>query len=1260
MNISSRCFIFLVTCTALLLGFVSRADDKLPRIGPQTEKRFPPLRVPPHFKATLFACDPLVEYLSAVALGPRPGSVFVAVDYLTGLGTQTAHKDEIRLVEDTDGDGYADKATVFARGFNSIQGLTYHDGKLYVMHAPFLTVLEDTRGKGVADRRRDLLSGLGLTPEENPARLHCANGLVIGHDGWLYLALGDHGCKVRRPEGDQLVLNGGGILRCRPDGRDLHVFSTGLRNIYDVALDAELNVFVRDNENDGGDYMIRVCHSFFGADHGYPYLYSERPDEALPPLADMGRGSSAGGLCYLERQFPKSYRGQLFFCEWGRAVVTYAPRPAGSAFAPVKEVDFAAGAANDPYGFKPTDLVVERDGSLIVVDWADDQRPMRGRGRIYRIRYVGKEGGRPARPLARAASLKQCLARLDSDSSYERCRAQRLIAARGPEGSKVITKAITKHRLGRFGRLHAIWLLARGGGTAARDRLFAIAENDPDPGVRAQAVRALADLSDPVFARHRLDARQGDAAAASRLARLARRADPRVQLEVVIALARLRWAGTVAWLCQALDKPDAALAHAAMQAMRRVQDWPGVLSLLDRPTTDPLRVIAVRACADQAVPKVVDGLIARLRTESDARRRRAYADLLTRVARKPGPWVYWGYRSPPRSANTVAWERTTAIEDALDRVLADPDRSVRLAVMQRMEREKIPIRRPTLDRWLAEDRQPERVAALLAVLRDRPGADVRKLIAAVAKDPRHTPANRLAALDLLVQGLDVAAEKQLLELAEAVEDGPVLAAVLRHLGRRPRLEATTFLLARLQSPRAEVRAASLDALAARRTTAAAGKVVQLLGDPDGQVRRAAAAAAGQLRISSARVVLLKLTQDPEPAVRRASLDALRLLHEPRAVSVAVAALSDRATEATALECIGSLGGPEQADALIELAGRTPSAEVLAPVVRILTNWEGRPRLMPTHRRQLGRAIAELQGGSGMLLRWQVWGPVPAAQVDALLKEARSTSTGWQTRLAANGEAPIVLDSQGLKAGASWLASTDVRLPTPTTVQFLAAAGGTLRVWLNGRPVHHRNQPQVFRLDADRFPARLDRGTTRILVQVAAKAGPVQFHLRFRRTSSRAEHEQLTQAALTQPGDSERGRALFFNVEKTQCLKCHHLAGRGERIGPDLTGVGGRFSRIHLIESILEPSRAIAPSYQTWLIVFKDGRQLSGVKMAETEHALTLGDTEGKKHELKKSAIEEQRPLPQSTMPEGLEKRLTPEEFVDLIAFLASRKERKSP
>src|SRR5438128_10690398 len=167
----------LTAWCAALLSIAAGADDKPPQTGPDTEQRFPPLKLPPGFRATLFACDPLIEYPSAIAAGPKANSLFVAIDYLTGLGEEIVRRDEIRLLQDTDGDGYADKATVFAKGFNSIQGLAYHDGSVYVMHAPILTVLRDTKGTGVADDRRDLLAGLGLPPEKNRTRLHCANGV---------------------------------------------------------------------------------------------------------------------------------------------------------------------------------------------------------------------------------------------------------------------------------------------------------------------------------------------------------------------------------------------------------------------------------------------------------------------------------------------------------------------------------------------------------------------------------------------------------------------------------------------------------------------------------------------------------------------------------------------------------------------------------------------------------------------------------------------------------------------------------------------------------------------------------------------------------------------------------------------------------------------------------------------------------------------------------------------------------------------------
>ena len=129
-------------------------------------------------------------------------------------------------------------------------------------------------------------------------------------------------------------------LRCRPDGTRHHVFASGLRNIYDVALDHELSVFVRDNENDGGTYKNRIYQSFHGTDHGYSCLYYEHPNETCLPVADVGLGSSAGGTVYLEQTLPKAFHGHLIFAQWGKAVMNYPPVRNSVSFATRKEAEF--------------------------------------------------------------------------------------------------------------------------------------------------------------------------------------------------------------------------------------------------------------------------------------------------------------------------------------------------------------------------------------------------------------------------------------------------------------------------------------------------------------------------------------------------------------------------------------------------------------------------------------------------------------------------------------------------------------------------------------------------------------------------------------------------------------------------------------------------------------------------------------------------------------------------------------------------------
>jgi putative heme-binding domain-containing protein len=102
-------------------------------------------------------------------------------------------------------------------------------------------------------------------------------------------------------------------------------------------------------------------------------------------------------------------------------------------------------------------------------------------------------------------------------------------------------------------------------------------------------------------------------------------------------------------------------------------------------------------------------------------------------------------------------------------------------------------------------------------------------------------------------------------------------------------------------------------------------------------------------------------------------------------------------------------------------------------------------------------------------------------------------------------------------------------------------------------------------------------------------------------------------------------------------------------------LGGRFSRAYIIESILEPSRTVSPSFESTSVTLHSGQVLAGIVTAQTEASITLVDGEGKKHVLARSAIEETKKHPGSAMPDGLEKRLTEAEFVDLVSYLAGLK-----
>jgi putative heme-binding domain-containing protein len=474
------------------------------------------------------------------------------------------------------------------------------------------------------------------------------------------------------------------------------------------------------------------------------------------------------------------------------------------------------------------------------------------------------------------------------------------------------------------------------------------------------------------------------------------------------------------------------------------------------------------------------------------------------------------------------------------------------------------------------------------------------------------------------------------------------------LGEYPQLSAVPLLVRKLDSSDAAVRAAAIESLGNLRAAEGRVPLLKRLQDSEAMVRRAAAEAAGKLGLNEATEPLLKLMADKDARVRQASLNALRLLRDPRAVPLAEAALHERALEQTALETLKDLGRLENVDAIVDHAKRNPSAEVVAAVVRVLTTWRERAGITAALRADLDLAVAQIHGESGIPVRWQSPGPFrPLIEQRPVFGLAPLEG---RVLFADGMEARVVLAPKADGANGIWFAHTDVAVDTPTSVEFLASSRGSLQVWLNGKPIYERAKSRSYETDSDRFAGKLDKGINRLLVHTSSANAAVEFQLRFRRKSSTAEHEKLTLAALSRAGNADRGRKFFFDKEKSQCMKCHQLGNLGERIGPELTGVGGRFSRIHLVESILEPSRAIAPSFGTWVFTLTSGKVFSGVKVAETETALILADNQGQKQTLMKADIEEQHLSTISSMPEGLERRFTEDEFVDLIAFLASQKD----
>ncbi|QDU20778.1 PVC-type heme-binding CxxCH protein [Urbifossiella limnaea] len=438
------------------------------------------------------------------------------------------YSDQLRVVWDSTGKGRADKSGVFSGGYNRAQdglaaGVLARRGSVYFACIPDLYRLKDTKGTNTADVKESLFTGFGPTAQFLGHDLH---GLRMGPDGRLYFSIGDRGFNVTTKEGKQLSYpNTGAVLRCEPDGSNLEVVHSGLRNPQELAFDDLGNLFTYDNNSDSGDqarwvYVVQGGDSGWRGGYQYGTLYhppgtpqgnrgpwnvekmwlpisptSEPPAFVVPALANFGSGP-AGLTHYPGVGLNDKYRDHFFACDFTSSpssrIWAVAVKPKGAGFEVAKHEPFVRGMV-------PTDCEFGPDGAFYWSDWTGGWNPP-NKGRIYRVtdpEAMKNPAVGEAKTLLAAGFEKrdtaELLKLLGHPHQQVRTEAGIELGARGADNAVANgLTAVAATSKDRLSRVHAVWAL----GIVGRQHSHAIARltglvTDADAEIRAQVFRTL-------------------------------------------------------------------------------------------------------------------------------------------------------------------------------------------------------------------------------------------------------------------------------------------------------------------------------------------------------------------------------------------------------------------------------------------------------------------------------------------------------------------------------------------------------------------------------------------------------------------------------------------------------------------------------------------------------------------------------------------------------------------------------------------------
>ena len=461
----------------------------------------------------LFAAEPMLLSPSNIDID-HLGRIWVCevVNYRRFANANNPDRvegDRILVLEDTNGDGMADKETVFYQGrdIDSAHGVCVLGNRVIVSAGDSVFNFYDDNGDLKADRKEVLFTGIKGTQHD-----HGIHSFQFGPDGRLYFNFGNAGEELHNPDGSIVVdvagnevravrkpYQEGMAFRCELDGSKVDTLGWNFRNNWELCVDSFGTIWQSDNDDDGNK-GVRINYVMEYGNYGYkdeitgagwqtprtnmedeiPLRHWHLNDPGVVPnLLQTGAGSPTGILIYEGDKLPERFINQLIHCDAGPNVVrSYAVTDDGAGYK--AEINDILNGTRDQW-FRPSDVCVAPDGSLIVADWYDPgvgghRQGDVDRGRLFRVSLPGQTYSVPKHDFSTVEGAAEAL---KSPNNATRYLAFTKLKESGVAAETVLAKMFESDPNPRF-RARALWLLGQIDGKTQKYVDAAIADKDRD------------------------------------------------------------------------------------------------------------------------------------------------------------------------------------------------------------------------------------------------------------------------------------------------------------------------------------------------------------------------------------------------------------------------------------------------------------------------------------------------------------------------------------------------------------------------------------------------------------------------------------------------------------------------------------------------------------------------------------------------------------------------------------------------------------